>query len=205
MLGELTTFIELTEKAGGWLATVLQHNRRERDRRAAQVLYNAFVLTASMRTYDNTFRRILGRLLVFDGRWEQDERSELLADLLEFFDTETVLPRFRQALAALENANVDEQVRAGLDRLLTKAGSFHGQVDEVTGRKSEFHIPRTVLDALRRGDDQESVEEIVFWAEEYVDLLDRRVLAEADEAFGVLRQTVLSKHNLPDPGWAVQV
>jgi len=59
-----------------------------------------------------------------------------------------------------------------------------------------------MLQALEHGKTHGEEQVVREWAERLARILDRRLLAEADNACGALRQAVLAAHRLPDPGYA---
>jgi hypothetical protein len=198
------TLFDVLKAAGGWLQAALQHARKERDRRAARVLHDAFVVVASMRAYDNEFRPLLGEVLTFSVEWEDERRRQLERMIRRFFDVEEILPRFRQAFQALESSGWDGAGHEALGRLVGAASRFRDEIVGPIWKEKENYVVRArIFKALSFGQSQEEVEALHEWAEEIAAVLDRHLLAEADNAFGELRNAILAVHDLPDPGYAV--
>jgi hypothetical protein len=200
------SLIDVLNAAGGWLRAALQHARKERDRRAARVLHDAFVVVASMRAYDNAFRPLLGEVRAFSTKWEDERRRRLENDLRLFFDVEEILPRFRQAFQALQSSGWDGAGREALGRLIGTASTFG---DEIVGpiwkEKENYAMRARIFSVLSFGQSPEEAEIVHEWAERIAAVLDRHLLAQADNAFGELRNAVLAAHDLPDPGYAVSL
>jgi len=195
---------ELLNAAAGWLQKALQEARRRRDRGAARVLHDSFVVVASMRAYDNAFRPLLGQLLAFSIEWEDEHRQRVAEELQRFFDIEEILPRFRQAFQALQSSRWEGAGHEALTRLMDAATTFGDEIVGTVWKEKENYVVRTrIFRALSYGQSQGEVNMVYKWAESTAKVLDRRLLAEADNAFGELRNAVLAAHDLPDPGYAV--
>lgn len=204
LLSETKTLVEILKAAGGWLRRAHQRAERERDRSAAQLLHDAFVLAASMRVYDNALRPLLGQLLGFSASWDKERRGDLYDKLVGFFDREEILPHFRQALASLSYMQWDGAGGEALHRLVASAFTFDEEIAGTIRREKENYVIRIeMLSALQLGASIEEESLVRKWAERIVGLLDRGLLVEVDASYGELRQAILAAHDLPDPGYAI--
>jgi hypothetical protein len=205
VLADAKVLVELLDAAGGWLGKALKRARKARDKQAAHVLHDSFVVVASMRAYDNTFRPMLGQLLALSTDWEADRSRELSGELSTFFDVEKIMPRFRQAFQGLRSSEWEGAGHEPLGRLLDAASTFG---DEIAGRirneKEDLSRRSQLFISLKRHSEWD-VDYVRKWATRIADVLDRDLLAEADHAFGELRQAILAAHDLPDPGYAVSL
>lgn len=203
---DANTLIQVLNAAGGWLQAALQHARKERDRRAARVLHDAFVVVASMRAYDNAFRPLLGEALAFSTKWDDERRRSLENELRRFFDVEEILPAFRQAFQALQSSGWDGAGEEALNRLIEAASSFGNEiVGPIWMEKENYAMRARIFNALSYGQSSDEADILHEWAERIAAVLDRHLLAQADNAFGELRNAVLVAHDLPDPGYAVSL
>ncbi len=203
VLSDAAVLFQVLDKAAGWLRDALREARKERDRKAAHVLHDAFVVVASMRAYDNAFRPLLGQLLAFSIEWEKERRDRLSDQLSSFFDIEQILPRFRQAFQALQASGWEEAGREALGQLVDAASTFAEEIVGPVWKEKENYVVRgQMLQALEHGKTHGEEQVVREWAERLARILDRRLLAEADNACGALRQAILAAHRLPDPGYA---
>ena len=204
VLADAKVLIDVLKAADEWLQQVVQRAKRRRDRAAAQVLHDAFVVVAAMRAYDNAFRPLLGQLLTFSVEWSPDQRRRLSEELNAFFDIEQVLPPFRQALRGLESASLDGAGAEPVERVMAAATTFSEEIaGSIRLEKENYVSRRAISDALLYGRSHEDEATVRQWAETLVQTLDRPLLAGADNAFGRVRQEILAAHDLPDPGFAV--
>jgi hypothetical protein len=204
-IGEAELLSKIIDEAGKWLRATFRRVRADRDRRAAEVLYNAFVLVASMRAYDNTFRSLLGQLLNFSIRWENERRRRLSRELSDFIDQEVLLPHFRQANSYLAQGFGSAERIQALTRLRAKASTFERSVAGKIMTEKEKKATRQLLAKLEYGDSKDAERDVRKWANNVMGLLDRRLLAEIDADYGELRQAILAKHNIEDPGFALRL
>jgi hypothetical protein len=202
IIGEIKALVELVNIASGWLQQALGRAKRQRDREAAQTLYDAFVLVASMRAYDNAFRPLLGRILTFTLDWEPHRRQTTADEVVLFLDQEQILPYFRQAYGSLRGSLAMEEDQA-LSSLLDCAHRFTFIVEADFRTKETYYERQQVLTRLLYATSEEEASWVRAWAEVKVNQLNRRLLADADEAFAELRQRIIATHDLPDPGFAV--
>jgi hypothetical protein len=206
VLSDAKVLFEVLNAAGDWLQKALTQARRDRDRRAAHVLHDAFVVVASMRTYDNAFRPLLGQLLAFSIEWEAERRRRLNDELHSAFDTEVILPRLRQALQGLNSSDWEGAGHEPLNRLLNLAFTFGDEVvSPIWVAKALGGGREPIFRALEYGHTPDDARVVHNWAENVASTLNRRLLADADDAFGELRRAVLAAHDLPDPGYAVSL
>jgi hypothetical protein len=206
VLADAKVLFELLNAAGNWLQKAVSEARKQRDQRAAHVLHDAFVVVAAMRAYDNAFRPMLGELLAFSDAWEADRRQRLSEELFSFFDVEQILPQFRQAFQGIESSHWDGAGREALGQLIGSATTFADEiVGEVWKEKENFMTRARLSRALEYGGSPDDEKAVHDWAEATAKILDRHLLAEADNAFGELRQAILAAHKLPDPGYAVSL
>jgi hypothetical protein len=204
VLADAKVLFEVLNAAGEWLRKALNQARAKRDRRAARVLHDAFVVVASMRANDNAFRPLLGQLLGFSIEWEVDRRRQLSQELRSFFDIEEILPRFRQAFQALQASAWEGAGHEALGRLIGGATAFAGDIVGPIWKEKENYIVRErMLNALSYGRSDDDTKTVREWAERVAAILDRQLLAETDNAFGELRHAILTAHDLPDPGYAI--
>jgi hypothetical protein len=69
--------------------------------------------------------------------------------------------------------------------------------------KDAYSQRSRLINTLLMGKSENEAFRVREWAEEKVDQLDRRVLADAEIMFADLRNTLLREYDLPDPGMAV--
>jgi hypothetical protein len=152
---------------------------------------------------------VLGELLAFSTELETHRRRQLGQRLWSFFDVEQILPNFRQAFQAIQSSDWEGAGHEALGRLIRAASTFTDEiVGDVYKEKDDFFLRARITEALEYGNwaTEDDVKTVHEWAEATAKILDRRLLAEADTAFGEFRQAILAAHKtLPDPGYAVSL
>ena len=205
VLSDIKMLVDVTNTAGNWLAMALGRAKQKRDRRAAHVLHDAIVLVASMRSYDNAFRPLLGRILTFTPTWDAERRQQTTDDIIMFLDHEEILPYFRQAATSLASYHAQGEPIGAVIPLLECASRFMDIVEADRRTKDAYRQRSRVIELLLMGRSERDAYDVREWAERKVNELDRRVLADAEIRFAELRSILLREYDLPDPGMAVDI
>jgi hypothetical protein len=203
VIADIKAFFDILNTSSGWLQKALGQAKRERERKAAQLLHDALILVASMRSYDNAFRPLLGRMLTFVPSWTPERRQTVADDLVLFLDREEILPHFRQAYGALDGSGWQGDGRESLDQLLRSARRFQDVITADSKIKGAYTERQRVIVWLLEADRDSEAYRVREWAEEKLGELDRRLLVDADEAFATLRRRLIAEYHLPNPGFAV--
>lgn len=191
--------------------------KKKRARAAVHVLYNAGVLVAAMRTYDNTYRRVLRRIRLLQPDAPDEERKKLVEELTAFNESHVITPRIQQANSSLAEAlrtgkyigkrkPMDPSEPSPLRDLVESARRFEWQVQSpIEKDKMALSVQSELKRILLHPSSEEDLRVLLDFAEAHLDYLSLRLLTDADIAFGRLRQTLVEKYDLPTPGWAVEL
>lgn len=211
----------LVDQLGGWLRDVRAErlaakdkDAANRDQRAAQVLYDASVLLATMQAYDNEARSAYRSAYLFASQVPvededaaiKEDRRKAYRNLQDFEDLEELYRRAGRAVQQLhaEQEEFAEAAWAGSLRMLINCGNeFQRITSDVRGAKQKYteearygYASPEFMRAMARGLPSKDVAayatRMISRIEPLTDLLDR-----ADEAYGALCATVRRIHNLP--------
>jgi hypothetical protein len=199
----------------GWGELAIETTPLEGEQEAAYLLRNAGVLILALRTLDNRWHETMAELRLFDSDWPTERREHVISRVNNFAGQEAILPVVRHSVAELEAAlespksedlglpDFQEQLR----ELVACGRTILAAVGEspVTPFKDTTELTR-FLDNIKRAKTAEEVESVRHDLENALGVLDRRILASADKAFGELRFGVLRRYpSLPDPGWVTDI
>ena len=211
IIGEVRALLDLIQRANAWRTEAIEGSRKKRARVAAQVLSDAGILVAAMRTFDNTYRRVLRRIRLLQPDASHEERKQVVEELTAFNERHIITPHINQASQSLTNAaSTGKLFERGepnaLTDLLECADRFRFQIQNpIEEEKSKLSLHYELTRILLHSSSQEDLQISVDFAEAHLNSLSLKLLRDADRAFGRLRQTLVEKHDLPDPGWAIQV
>jgi len=201
VLSEIAAFVELVERASAWLDAALERSRRKRTRTAARILYDARVLVAGMRTYDNMYRPLLRRIRFLEADASADDRQAILSELEQWSSIHEISPRIHQVVASLKAERQASDTPLDLEPLLQHASEFLQAMELIQDEKLQYSLQSDLQWAVRSAKRKEELESAAHFAERQLHMLDLDDLAGADEAFGRLRQRILSEYDLPAPTW----
>jgi hypothetical protein len=201
VLSEIAAFVDLVERASAWLDAALERSRRKRTRTAARILYDAGVLVAGMRTYDNVYRPLLRRMRFLETDASAEERKAILSELEQWNSIHEISPRVHQVVASLEAEREASDTPLDLEPLLQHASKFLQAMELIQDEKRHYSLQLDLQRAVRSAERKEEPESAAHFAERQLHILDLDDLAGADEAFGRLRQRILSEYDLPTPTW----
>jgi hypothetical protein len=138
VFSEVQALLDLIERASGWLTVALERSKRKRERAAARVLIDAGVLVAAMRTYDNTYRRVLRRMRLLQPGASQEEREQVVEELMSFNERLVIRPQITQAYASLEAEASDPEQPPEIQALLEIARV--SRIHRTTGRRCQGRL-----------------------------------------------------------------
>src|SRR4030088_1074315 len=209
LFGLVSKIYEMGERAVGRAHT-------SEEQRAAYVLRNAGMLLAAIRTLDNQVHSTIGALRTFNPNWTDEQRSQVTTRINDFAGRELVLPVVRQSLTELTGTLNDWQTwqltkikTEPIRQLLTCGLSI--QVAAGASDVTPFDDARTLrtfLEGVRTASTSREIDAVIKQADAVLEAFDRRTVADADHAFGELRQDILPLYpGLQDavPDWAVSL
>jgi hypothetical protein len=205
----------VVERIAEWGELAIGRARTNREQRAAYFLRNAGFLVAALRTLDNSWHKVMGQLRLLDSAWPSERREHVIGQINDFASQEMVVPIIRQSVRELEAANISRDLEdiglpdltKQLEELLESGKTILAAVGEspVTPFKDPTELRRFFTN-IRQARTAEEVESLTQDLEEALGVLDRRILANVDEAFSELRHSILNRYpTLPDPGWVVSL
>ena len=215
-LGTAAKLFGLVSKIYEWGERAVGRAHTSEEQRAAYVLRNAGMLLAAIRTLDNQVHSTIGALRTFNPNWTDEQRSQVTTRINDFAGQELVLPIVRQSLTELTGTLNDWQTwqltkikTEPIRQLLTCGLSI--QVAAVASDVTPFDDARTLrtfLEGVRTASTSGEIDAVIKQADAVLEAFDRRTLADADHAFGELRQDILHLYpGLQDavPDWAVSL
>ena len=223
VLGPFAAYLGTAAKLFGLVSTIYEWGERavgrahtSEEQRAAYVLRNAGMLLAAIRTLDNQVHSTIGALRTFNPNWTDEQRSQVTTRINDFAGQELVLPIVRQSLTELTGTLNDWQTwqltkikTEPIRQLLTCGLSI--QVAAGASDVTPFDDARTLrtfLEGVRTASTSGEIDAVIKQADAVLEAFDRRTLADADHAFGELRQDILHLYpGLQDavPDWAVSL
>ena len=215
-LGTAAKLFGLVSKIYEWGERAVGRAHTSEEQRAAYVLRNAGMLLAAIRTLDNQVHSTIGALRTFNPNWTDEQRSQVTTRINDFAGQELVLPIVRQSLTELTGALNDWQTwqltkikTEPIRQLLTCGLSI--QVAAGASDVTPFDDARTLrtfLEGVRTASTSREIDAVIKKADAVLEAFDRRTVADADHAFGELRQDILHLYpGLQDavPDWAVSL
>jgi hypothetical protein len=215
-LGTAAKLFGLVSKIYEWGERAVGRAHTSEEQRAAYVLRNAGMLLAAIRTLDNQVHSTIGALRTFNPNWTDEQRSQVTTRINDFAGQELVLPIVRQSLTELTGTLNDWQTwqltkikTEPIRQLLTCGLSI--QVAAGASDVTPFDDARTLrtfLEGVRTASTSGEIDAVIKQADAVLEAFDRRTLADADHAFGELRQDILHLYpGLQDavPDWAVSL
>ena len=223
VLGPFAAYLGTAAKLFGLVSKIYEWGERgvgrahtSEEQRAAYVLRNAGMLLAAIRTLDNQVHSTIGALRTFNPQWTDEQRSQVTTRINDFAGQELVLPIVRQSLTELTGTLNDWQTwqltkikTEPIRQLLTCGLSI--QVAAGASDVTPFDDARTLrtfLEGVRTASTSGEIDAVIKQADAVLEAFDRRTLADADHAFGELRQDILHLYpGLQDavPDWAVSL
>ena len=202
--------------AYGWAESAIGRARTRTEQRAAYILRNAGCLVAALRTLDNRLHGTMEELRLFSPAWSDERRAQTIERINKFAGQEVILPVVRQSVTELEELQQeatreveDLGVAKEIGELLECGRTILVAVGERESQVTPWKDPETLeafLDKVKDAKTPEDVASVRQALEEALGVLDRNILADADEAFGRIKYRVLRRHpSLPDPGWVVDL
>lgn len=215
-LGTAAKLFGLVSKIYEWGERAVGRAHTSEEQRAAYVLRNAGMLLAAIRTLDNQVHSTIGALRTFNPKWTDEQRTQVTTRINDFAGQELVLPIVRQSLTELTGTLNDWQTwqltkikTEPIRQLLTCGLSI--QVAAGASDVTPFDDARTLrtfLEGIRTASTSGEIDAVIKQADAVLEAFDRRTLADADHAFGELRQDILHLYpGLQDavPDWAVSL
>ncbi len=215
-LGTAAKLFGLVSKIYEWGERAVGRAHTSEEQRAAYVLRNAGMLLAAIRTLDNQVHSTIGALRTFNPQWTDEQRSQVTTRINDFAGQELVLPIVRQSVIELTGTLNDWQTwqltkikTEPIRQLLTCGLSI--QVAAGASDVTPFDDARTLrtfLEGVRTASTSGEIDAVIKQADAVLEAFDRRTLADADHAFGELRQDILHLYpGLQDavPDWAVSL
>jgi len=207
MISEIVALLELKDRAEKWFEHIRTDDKHQQDeQQAARLLETSGILLAALRTLDNTFREVIRELSLFDSAWTKDQRDRAINRVNQFANEEKILPIIRQyheqLIIILPDTNSVDEVPARemircTDDILWALGD-----SDVTPFPDTIAL-RNFLRSIQRAQTTEDVNRVIQQSDEVLDILDRKVIARADSAYGKLKGQILRRYpNLPDPRWS---
>jgi len=215
-LGTAAKLFGLVSKIYEWGERAVGRAHTSEEQRAAYVLRNAGMLLAAIRTLDNQVHSTIGALRTFNPKWTDEQRSQVTTRINDFAGQELVLPIVRQSLTELTGTLNDWQTwqltkikTEPIRQLLTCGLSIQvaAGASDVTPF-DDARTLRTLLEGVRTASTSGEIDAVIKQADAVLEAFDRRTLADADHAFGELRQDILQLYpGLQDavPDWAVSL
>ena len=215
-LGTAAKLFGLVSKIYEWGERAVGRAHTSEEQRAAYVLRNAGMLLAAIRTLDNQVHSTIGALRTFNPNWTDEQRSQVTTRINDFAGQELVLPIVRQSLIELTGTLNDWQTwqltkikTEPIRQLLTCGLSI--QVAAGASDVTPFDDARTLrtfLEGVSTASTSGEIDAVIKQADAVLEAFDRRTVADADHAFGELRQDILHLYpGLQDavPDWAVSL
>jgi hypothetical protein len=205
VVSEITAFLDLAQRASGWLETARAGSRRDATRNAARVLHDAGILVAGMRVYQNSYRPVLRRIRLMVPDADADTRSQIIDELERWNSVSEIAPRVEQAYSSLLAERRDPRKPIApelIDTVLEAAEEFIRRAKLIADVKRNYVFQVRLQDAVRRARSREELQEAAEFAESHLALVDHEVLTVADQAFGRLRRKLAHDYDLPTPDWA---
>jgi hypothetical protein len=109
--------------------------------------------------------------------------------------------RIYQVVASLNAERQASDTPLDLEPLLQHASEFLSAMELIRDEKLQYSLQLDVQWPVRSAERKEELESAAHFAERQLHILDLDDLAGADEAFGRLRQRILSDYDLPTPTW----
>lgn len=162
-----------------------------------QILVQTDRLLSSLRALDNAIHLHLGELAACDLGSLTKRRESIIKQINDFAQKEELVDDIRESLKTLEvfkvNANmsdralVSEIFECGADILQTLSKST---VTPFPGREAL----RDLLIRIEKAQKEQDVQEIINESNKILEVLNRRRLGKATEAFGTLKGQILFRH-----------
>ena len=197
-LGTAAKLFGLVSKIYEWGERAVGRAHTSEEQRAAYVLRNAGMLLAAIRTLDNQVHSTIGALRTFNPNWTDEQRSQVATRINDFAGQELVLPIVRQSLTELTGTLNDWQTwqltkikTEPVRQLLTCGLSI--QVAAGASDVTPFDDARTLrtfLEGVRTASTSGEIDAVIKQADAVLEAFGRRTLADADHAFGELRQDI---------------
>jgi hypothetical protein len=215
-LGTAAKLFGLVSKIYEWGERAVGRAHTSEEQRAAYVLRNAGMLLAAIRTLDNQVHSTIGALRTFNPNWTDEQRSQVTTRINDFAGQELVLPIVRQSLTELTGTLNDWQTwqltkikTEPIRQLLTCGLSIQVAAgDSDVTPFDDARTLRTFLEGVRTASTSREIDAVIKQADAVLEAFDRRTVADADHAFGELRQDILHLYpGLQDavPDWAVSL
>jgi hypothetical protein len=211
VISDATALLDLVGQANAWRKAVSEKKKKKKARRAAQLLSDAGILVAGMRTYDNEYRRVLRRMRLLQPEATEDERRQAAEELERFNETHVIVAYIDQsyygvAAAVGDNKAYRPGVLTPVSDLMQCYDKFRNQIRlPIEEQKAQTGVFSDIRRALLYGESVEELRPALDFADAHLDYLSLKLLRDADRAFGTLRHDLVEKYDLPTPGWAVQL
>ena len=215
-LGTAAKLFGLVSKIYEWGERAVGRAHTSEEQLAAYVLRNAGMLLAAIRTLDNHVTVRLAPSGPSTRIGPMSRRSQVTTRINDFAGQELVLPIVRQSLIELAGTLNDWQTwqltkikTEPIRQLLTCGLSI--QVAAGASDVTPFDDARTLrtfLEGVRTASTSGEIDAVIKQADAVLEAFDRRTLADADHAFGELRQDILHLYpGLQDAvlDWAVSL
>jgi hypothetical protein len=211
----------LVDQLGGWLRDVRAERlaakdklAANRDQRAAQVLYDASVLLASMQAYDNAARSAYRSAYVLasqDPAVNEDaaireDRRQAYRKLQDFEDLHELYRRAGRAIQQLATESEDLASEAWAESLLALiscGNKFQRITHDVRDAKQKYEqayrYGYSTSEFMRATSDGSSSKDVATYAKRMMSRIDplTDLLDQADKAYSALCVSARSAHNLP--------
>jgi hypothetical protein len=171
-----------------------------------RVSSSQLVLLAAVHTLDNTLRAVISKLNLFDASWSPERRDQLILEINAFANQEQILPILRVYTDQLEMYLREAQYvdQGETQEILQCArGTLAALGDSPVTPFPDTYALRLFLQDIKDARTTDDVVSVIQQSDTALKVVERDVLAKADQAFGRLKGQILSRYKaLPDPGWS---
>jgi hypothetical protein len=202
MLGDIKTSIEILDKLSKWLRDIVARSSGEQQRDAV-LLGETGKLFIALRALDNEIHALLGQLTLFDLDWPVARRQTLMEQINAFAHREQIIRMIRESLKEVQKlmgGAKKEDWKLALEVFGCGASILRTMSDSDATPFPDTDALRDFVMRIKNAKTADEVQKVIQSAKEILDLLDRKRLAAADEAFGRLKGQILLRHpTLPAP------
>jgi hypothetical protein len=212
---------DLALRAADWANKVAAERRSKGDKRAANLIRDAGILTAAVQVLINDTYSLIGALGRFDDDWTGEQREDLYDRVSAYMVRHSTIPFIHRSVAALEAWSPDEldrvaspAARAAVDELV-RWGTVVAERDEYN--KMSYFVLGDLPWFWSKLKEARSLEDLG-WLAAWARSFDAPVpggtgqhtpadrLRSINEAFGRLSTIVLHEHpGVPPPAWTQHV
>ncbi len=179
VIDDAKALFDLIDRARTWRREASERTKKKKAQAAAQILFDAGVLVAAMRTYDNTYRRVLRRVRLLQPDASDEERKSLVEELTAFNESHVITPHIDQASGSLAYALYKPNTRKpgdsqweALEKIVRCAQQFQLQIQRpIEEDKTHLSVHYEIKRAILHSSSDEELQVAVNFAEAHLDYL----------------------------------